>query len=1267
MNRTGAEITYYWVDYAGNERFYGKIAPNASVNQDTHAGHVWLIKDVSGRNLAVFRAGEKTGQVIIGTEPAAAPVTTDLVISDIRLSKATLAPGEQFTLIATVENRGTGQSPATTLQFQRATNTSYTQIGTRSVSALSGNRSVEVNLPLTAPGQEGIYHYRAYIQSVNKHSEWVSITVVAPVTTKAVGTTHPHPPIYWTARGIGKIQSWDGLNVRDIVTGLDFLEGIAVDVVNGKVYWQQGGKLQSADLDGSNVTDIVTVNGQARIALDVAGGKIYWIIGDSKIRRANLDGSNVTDIVPGWKWYARDIALDVAGGKICWTLEQGNVHKIQCANLDGSNVQNIVTGLDSLGDIALDVAGGKVYWTSRGKWSAATETREPDKIWSADLDGSNVTDIATGPDLGSIGDIALDVAGGKMYWDIHGLLEDSGGDRNTHEIQSADLDGSNVTDIVTGVEEISVIALGIPPQTAGISPTKTTQVSVAAGDRLPMYWIDTDAGTLHRLVNTEVENLVPSVRNATSLTIDVANDKLYWTEKTSNTTGKIRRANLDGSNVALVRDLTSVPLDIALDAEDGTLYLTNLWGKVQRLNLDGSDFQPNLVTGLDTPTGIAVDVAGQKLYWTEKTGNTTGKIWRANLDGTNVALVRDLTSVPLDIALDAANGKLYLTNSSGNVQRLNLDGSGFQANFITGLDTPMDIAVDTTGQKLYLTSPNGKIIRRNLNGGGFQEVVTGLGNPGALVLGGTTTPTKTTTGIGTTPPHPSIYWISWSRARTYRIQRADLDGSNVQDLITELDRSFEIALDVSGGKMYWTSNPSSSDVGSANPRRIRCANLDGSNVTDLFAPAAGDRVHGEIYDIALDVAGGKIYWWQDAYNATTDSFTCKIRCADLDGSNITDLVTELELPLGDPINLNVAGGKIYWTQTKENFLTGSFTVKIRCADLDGSNVQDLITMRDHYIGAIALDVAGGKIYWTHGGDIQRADLDGSNVQDLITTKYYYIDAIALDVAGGKIYWTPAAEKIQCADLDGSNVQDLITGLDSLSVDDIALGIPLQTVGESPAKMAVTPATTDRAEDINQDGKVDNVDLGMVAAALFGGNPPATLGRLDVNGDGALTIDDLTQVSNNLDEDDAAAPALGVQRNALDREKIRAAIDRLLATDDGSIGVQRTLAYLQTLLAAARPDETRLLANYPNPFNPETWLPYALAIDSDVTLTLYDASGKVIRRLVLGYQSAGYYTSRSRAAYWDGRNAQGERVASGVYFYTLTAGDFTATRKLLILK
>ena len=99
----------------------------------------------------------------------------------------------------------------------------------------------------------------------------------------------------------------------------------------------------------------------------------------------------------------------------------------------------------------------------------------------------------------------------------------------------------------------------------------------------------------------------------------------------------------------------------------------------------------------------------------------------------------------------------------------------------------------------------------------------------------------------------------------------------------------------------------------------------------------------------------------------------------------------------------------------------------------------------------------------------------------------------------------------------------------------------------------------------------------------------------------------------------------------------------------------------------QPTQNLLLQNYPNPFNPETWIPYQLSEDSSVSVTIYDTTGQLIRNLSLGFQSAGFYNSRARAAYWDGRNNVGERVASGIYFYQLTTPSFEQTRRLVIVK
>ncbi|MDE0682739.1 MAG: leucine-rich repeat domain-containing protein, partial [Candidatus Poribacteria bacterium] len=205
-------------------------------------------------------------------------------------------------------------------------------------------------------------------------------------------------------------------------------------------------------------------------------------------------------------------------------------------------------------------------------------------------------------------------------------------------------------------------------------------------------------------------------------------------------------------------------------------------------------------------------------------------------------------------------------------------------------------------------------------------------------------------------------------------------------------------------------------------------------------------------------------------------------------------------------------------------------------------------------------------------------------------------------------------------------------------------------------------------DVNRDGQVSILDMVLVAKQ-FGETVPAN-SAVDVNSDGVVNIQDLILVASNLGEStDAAAPSVldldGI--HGLDSATIQAWIAQAALENDGSIAFQRGLANLQRLLASLTPEKTALLANYPNPFNPETWIPYHLANPSNVQITIYDTRGSIVRQLNLGHQREGYYTRRSRAAYWDGKNDVGERVASGIYFYQLQADQLSFLRKMVILK
>ena len=239
------------------------------------------------------------------------------------------------------------------------------------------------------------------------------------------------------------------------------------------------------------------------------------------------------------------------------------------------------------------------------------------------------------------------------------------------------------------------------------------------------------------------------------------------------------------------------------------------------------------------------------------------------------------------------------------------------------------------------------------------------------------------------------------------------------------------------------------------------------------------------------------------------------------------------------------------------------------------------------------------------------------------------------------------------------------GETELTLEDFEFGsITGENIPAGPLEIRITVAERLVTGDVNRDGRVSILDLILVAQQLGSRVPPNS--AVDINGDGMVNIFDLTLVAQGIAG--AAAPAIKRVDNERDRNLIETWITLARLEDDGSIAFRQGIANLQILLdSLIVPQETALHANYPNPFNPETWIPYQLAAPAEVTLMIYDMSGGVVRRLELGHQMAGMYRNRSRAAYWDGRNQRGESVASGLYFYTLKAREFVATRKMLIRK
>ena len=353
----------------------------------------------------------------------------------------------------------------------------------------------------------------------------------------------------------------------------------------------------------------------------------------------------------------------------------------------------------------------------------------------------------------------------------------------------------------------------------------------------------------------------------------------------------------------------------------------------------------------------------------------------------------------------------------------------------------------------------------------------------------------------------------------------------------------------------------------------------------------------------------------------------------------------------------VANPGVGYTLSKTPVHTGdTFTLNIRAEDFtDLAGWQFDIAFDPTVLEAI--DVSEGNFLKTGG-----------------TT---FFQSGSIDNAAGKITGLSAA-RLSTQGVGGTGTLVQVTfkaksgGETEVALQNFQFGsVTGDNIPAGPHQIRITVEGRLATGDVNRDGVVSILDLILIAQQL--GQRVPTGSPVDLNGDGIVSILDLILTARSLGNTTASsappnppAPLSGGE-GRVNPATIEAWIAQARLEDDGSLAFKQGIEVLENLLASLIPEETALLANYPNPFNPETWIPYQLAESAAVTLTIYDINGRLVRRLGLGHRVAGMYRSRSRAAYWDGRNRLGEPVASGLYFYTLTAGKFTATRRMLILK
>ena len=582
------------------------------------------------------------------------------------------------------------------------------------------------------------------------------------------------------------------------------------------------------------------------------------------------------------------------------------------------------------------------------------------------------------------------VAEGKIYWADP-----------TRGIQRANFDGTNVEQIVeSDVRRPAEIALDL------------LRSKIYWTDSWNIYYSDLDGSNLKPFIDVPIDEFGWSDDNTwvvgvTNIALDVDGGKIYWTSVVSDYDVLHRwvaRANLDGSNSEILLDNWGV--DIALDAGRGNMYYEED-KYIVRTDLDGQDFDDFSIRSSDYLVAIALDVDGDRVYWTSR---DTKMIQRADFDGQNIEDVLTVSDgYPEEIALDVDGEKIYWTNpGTQTIHRADLDGQNIEILFNLEGDVlytdwrgpRIGIALDVDGEKIYWAgSWSGKIQRADLDGQNVEILFDPIARePHGIAL-----------------YLDKIYWTDWMKGT---IQRADFDGQNIEVLIAGLKRPMDIAL-LAGDKIYWTEETgrmldirrygAGLEIG-----KIQQADLDGSDVKEVLTGLSN------LGDIALDVVRDKIYWSERFHT---------IQQADLDGSNVEPIVAKsTDSYSTGKMALDVLAGKIYWISE----FNGVFNSAIQRANLDGSNVEAIVTIPperegwDHY-EAFALDPIGNKIYeaiqtstfsssegaYRTGTEFSRSNLDGSNIEEMWRPSFNWWEEvpsattdIALDISHPTSVSTP---------------------------------------------------------------------------------------------------------------------------------------------------------------------------------------------------------------------------------------------------------------------
>ncbi len=775
-----------------------------------------------------------------------------------------------------------------------------------------------------------------------------------------------------------------------------------------------------------------------------------------------------------------------------------------------------------------------------------------------------------------------------------------------------------------------------------------------------IYWANRGLNSIQRanLDGTNIESVISSgLQDPEHLALDVPGGKIYWTDWATG----LSRADLNGTNV---EHLVEGAEGLTLDLINNKVYFTAgpyVFGDgpcVLKANLDGTNVECLVDFGSSYSDyefiDIALDVSANRMYWSGhnysadygalySAGLNVACVGRAEVDSLEVAVTG-----PEAIALDLDAGKIYWTDVIDDViARANLDGS--DAEMLMGDDkaeASRGLALDLGAGKMYWTdAASGKIYRSDLTGGNAQTVIA------ALFI------RKLVTDVGS-----GVVYATDSGSNV--ILKSSLDGGSIETIVAG-SNPWGIALDGRDGKLYWT------DVGG---NSICRANLDGSNgETVLHTPTAP-------IDVELDLTDGKLYWLEYQNIKRADMTT---------GANVQTVVSGLNYNIND-LALDVWEKKIYWIGAG----------RIERANVDGSNRDTCVTgipTTGLRTSGITLDFCARKMYWTEcslsNDKVRKANFDGTGVEDVLSQFAHGLVApqsvaLALGYAAPQItlFGPSPVNKDNCPSsctvYFGVNTQD-----DYANVVSVALerGLEGTWVTEGFRSTPSFPCTlscefdehyTDGEHEFRAvfyccDGtRIASSSVFVIAdrdvSALISGFEPrytnegvvlrwATAGGVWLQG---------FNVYRSEDSDDGFAR---INERLIRADEGNEYVDRHASagkilwyrlgavTDDGE-WMSQSVSILVPEAALA------LHQNKPNPFNPKTTISFTLPEREKVTLSVFDVEGRLVRTLVDDVVGEGY-----QELIWDGRDANGNPVGSGVYMYRLTTRDRTVTKKMVLLR